>query len=223
MGDRIRAVDARIRLDAATEKSPDHLVISPYPHELEERVVTRKGLHLLLRPIKPEDAPLFDRLFSTLSPASIYFRFFSPLKRISPEMLARFTQIDYGRDMALVAISESGQTEEMLGAARLIREPSLTKAEFSIMVADALHGQGIGAALLQKLITSARTLGIKTLVGYVLPDNTQMLRLGRKTGFSQRTNREMGALELTIDIPSVDIGTTPSGDASSHRQQALTV
>jgi len=223
VGDRIRAVDARIRLDAATEKSPDHLVISPYPHELEERVVTRKGLHLLLRPIKPEDAPLFDRLFSTLSPASIYFRFFSPLKRISPEMLARFTQIDYGRDMALVAISESGQTEEMLGAARLIREPSLTKAEFSIMVADALHGQGIGAALLQKLITSARTLGIKTLVGYVLPDNTQMLRLGRKTGFSQRTNREMGALELTIDIPSVDIGTTPSGDASSHRQQALTV
>ena len=73
------------------------------------------------------------------------------------------------------------------------------------------------------MITSARTLGIKTLVGYVLPDNTQMLRLGRKTGFSQRTNREMGALELTIDIPSVDIGTTPSGDASTHRQQALTV
>jgi acetyltransferase len=138
-------------------------------------------------------------------------------------MLARFTQIDYGRDMALVAISESGQTEEMLGAARLIREPSLTKAEFSIMVADALHGQGIGAALLQKLITSARSLGIKTLVGYVLPDNTQMLRLGRKTGFSQRTNREMGALELTIDIPSVAIGTTSSADASSHCRQALTV
>ena len=152
VGDRIRAVDARMRLESSPEKSPGHLVISPYPHHLEERAVTRSGLHLLIRPIKPEDAPLFDALFSTLSPESIYFRFFSPLKRISPEMLARFTQIDYDRDMALVAISESAQGEEMLGAARLIREPSLTKAEFSIMVADALHGLGIGATLLRKLI-----------------------------------------------------------------------
>jgi len=230
VGDRIRAVDARMRLEASHKKAPGHLAISPYPQHLEERTVTRSGLHLLIRPIKPEDAPLFDALFSTLSPESIYFRFFSPLKRISPEMLARFTQIDYDRDMALVAIAESAQGEEMLGAARLIREPSLTKAEFSIMVADALHGMGIGASLLRKLISAARTLGIDTLVGYVLSDNTQMLRLGRQTGFSQKTNREMGALELTIDIPSADITVCETDtvdvatvDTSNHRRTALTV
>jgi len=230
VGDRIRAVDARIRLQTSSEKSPEHLVISPYPQHLEERAVTRSGLYLLIRPIKPEDAPLFDALFSALSPESIYFRFFSPLKRISPEMLANFTQIDYDRDMALVAIAESAQGEEMLGAARLIREPILTKAEFSIMVADALHGLGIGATLLRKLIAVARTLGIETLVGYVLSDNTQMLRLGRQTGFSQRTNREMGALELTIDIPSADITVSETDtvavatvDTSNHRGTALTV
>jgi acetyltransferase len=98
------------------------------------------------------------------------------------------------------------------------------------MVADALHGLGIGAALLRKLIDAARTLGIETLVGYVLSDNTQMLRLGRKTGFSQKTNREMGALELTIDISSVDLtepetdtGDVTTADAANHRRQALTV
>ena len=205
VGDRLRAADARIRLEACPEVAPDHLVISPYPHQLEERVVTRSGLHLLIRPIKPEDAPLFAELFQKLSSESIYFRFFSPLKRISPEMLARFTQIDYGRDMALVAMAEALQGEEMLGAARLIRESALNnRAEFSIMVADALHGQGIGAALLGKLIAAARTLGIQTVVGYVLADNTYMLRLGRKTGFRQRHNHEMGAIELTIDIPTAD-------------------
>ena len=167
-------------------------------------MVTRSGLHLLIRPIKPEDAPLFADLFRKLSRESIYFRFFSPLKQISTEMLARFTQIDYDRDMALVAIAETVQGEEMLGAARLIRESRLERAEFSIMVADALHGQGIGAALLRKLIAAARNLAIVTLVGYVLPDNTSMLRLGRKAGFRQRSNREMGAVELTIDIPAAE-------------------
>jgi acetyltransferase len=204
VGERLRAADARIRLEACGESAPRHLVISPYPHRLEEQMVTRSGLHLLIRPIKPEDAPLFADLFQKLSRESIYFRFFSPLKQISTEMLARFTQIDYDRDMALVAIAETAQGEEMLGAARLIRESRLNRAEFSIMVADALHGQGIGAALLRKLIAAARNLAIETLVGYVLPDNTFMLRLGRKVGFRQRSNREMGAVELIIDIPTAE-------------------
>jgi acetyltransferase len=228
VGERLRAADARIRLEASQEKTPGHLVISPYPHHLEERVITRSGLHLLIRPIKPEDAPLFAELFHKLSPESIYFRFFSPLKRIPPEMLARFTQIDYERDMALVAIAEAAPGEEMLGAARLIRESAiLTRAEFSIMVADALHGQGIGAALLRKLIAAARTLAVETLVGYVLPDNTHMLRLGRKAGFRQRNNREMGAIELTIDIATADAALRdtppPAMDASHHRPKATTV
>jgi len=230
VGDRIRAADARIRLEACRETAPDHLVISPYPHQLEAFVVTRGGLHLLIRPIKPEDASLFTALFEKLSPESIYFRFFSPLKHISLEMLARFTQIDYGRDMALVAITETHQGEEMLGAARLIRESALnTRAEFSIMVADALHGQGIGAALLSKLIAAARHLEIQTVVGYVLPDNTSMLRLGRKTGFHQRHNHEMGAIELTIDIPTANAAITagenedlPAAPASRRPSETTT-
>jgi acetyltransferase len=228
VGNRIRAADARIRIEPCRGSAPDHLVISPYPHQLEERIVTRRGLHLLIRPIKPEDAPLFVALFHKLSQESIYFRFFSPLKHIPPEMLARFTQIDYDRDMALVAIAETPDGEDILGAARLIRESIANRAEFSVMVADDLHGQGIGAALLRKLIVSARRLEIQTLVGFVLPDNTQMLRLGRKAGFRQQNNREMGAIELTIDIPTADAAmlsadAVPVPGASSRHSETTTV
>jgi len=99
-------------------------------------------------------------------------------------------------------------------AARLIREPSLTRAEFAIMVADALHGMGIGAALLRKLIDAAQKLGIETLVGYVLQNNTQMLRLGHQTGFNQCLNRDMSAIELAIDISSADLN-APDRDHDS--------
>ena len=119
-------------------------------------------------------------------------------------------------DMALVAVTPSPSGEEMLGAARLIREATLTRAEFSIMVADALHGQGIGAALLRQLIAAASTLNITKLVGYVLADNTQMLRLGRKAGFRQTNNREMGAIELAIDIPAIAADMSINGQQTSE-------
>lgn len=217
MGQRLRAVDARIRLAPCRETAPHHLVISPYPHHLEERTVTRDGMALLIRPIKPEDAPQFVDLFNRLSQESIYFRFFSPLKRIPPEMLAGFTQIDYDRDMAFVAMTASSAGDTMLGAVRLIRDPTLSQAEFSIMVADDLHGQGIGAALLRKLIVAAHGLGLQTLVGYVLADNKQMLALARKVGFRQRMNREMGAIELTIDVAMVitELPVTPNPAATA--------
>ena len=94
----------------------------------------------------------------------------------------------------------------------------------------ARRGQGIGAALLGKLIAAAHTLEIQTIVGYVLPDNTYMLRLGRKTGFRQRHNREMGAIELTIDIPTADAelpaaaaDAPPASHPSCHDTETTTV
>jgi acetyltransferase len=110
-GEQVCAVDARVVVQASAVPSPMHLVISPYPNQYEVRTTTKDGAPLLVRPIKPEDAPLLVELFQTLSPRSVFFRFFSPLKTLPPEVLARFTQIDYDRDMALVAIepTETGE------------------------------------------------------------------------------------------------------------------
>lgn len=183
--DRILAADARVLLKPARVASPLHLVISPYPNQHESHAQTKDGKNLLIRPIRPEDAPLFESLFESLSAQSVYFRFFSPMRHLSKEMLARFTQIDYDRQVALVAIHqpESGE-EQMLGVGRIITERDGKAAEFSILISDAFHGQGIGANLLARCLDLAREQGIEKVWGIVLPENKQMLALGRKLGFA---------------------------------------
>lgn len=198
------AVDARILLRPAAKPSPLHLVISPYPAQYELCTETKTGLHLLIRPIQPEDAELFVTLFKTLSPTSVYFRFFRHMKELTPEMLAMLTQVDYDRHMALVAMDASASPERMLGVARIIGNPDLSETEFSIMVGDPWQGQGVGATLLLNLLRVARQQGAKKIWGTVLRENTHMLALGKRCGFHLQYDSEEGAYDLTIDLAQVE-------------------
>ncbi|MBW2574619.1 MAG: GNAT family N-acetyltransferase [Deltaproteobacteria bacterium] len=131
---------------------------------------------LFIRPIRPEDAPLLVQLFESLSKQSVYFRFFSPLKQLPHRMLARFTQIDYDREIALVALWEPEPNEKMLGVARVITDVYNRKhAEFSVIVGDSWQGKGIGAELLKRCLSISKERGIEKVTGIVLPENTQML------------------------------------------------
>jgi acetyltransferase len=195
----IMAVDARVRLAPSTTPSPLHLVISPYPRDLERHTVTRGGLPIFIRPIRPEDAPLLEAHFRSLSPHSIYMRFFFPMKRLSPSMLARFTQIDYDREIALVAIAENDENT-LMGVGRVITERDRRRAEFSVVVGDPWQGQGIGAALLSQCLAIAPRQGIEKIWGTVLSENTQMLALGKKLGFSIMRGESGGEYELFLDL-----------------------
>jgi acetyltransferase len=197
------AADARVILRPAEVSAPLHLVISPYPTQYEYREVVKDGLAVFIRPIKPEDAPALLDLFHTLSPTSVYYRFFSPMKSLSASMLARFTQIDYDREIALVALQEERPEGKMMGVARVIGDPDGKKAEFAVMVGDPWQGKGVGAKLLEKCLQIAKRRGIETVWGIVLRENTQMLALGRKLGFEASRTEEPGELELTIDLRSV--------------------
>ena len=199
------AVDARVILKPSEVPAPLHLVISPYPAQYESQTVVKDGLAVFIRPIKPEDAPLLVGLFETLSPTSIYYRFFSPIKTIPHNMLARFTQIDYDREIALVALEDGKQDERMLGVARVIGDPGGKKAEFAVLVGEPWQGRGVGAKLLRKCLRIAKERGIEAVRGIVLRENTQMLALARKLGFSLSRIDEPGELELTIDLRSVDV------------------
>jgi acetyltransferase len=195
------AVDARILLKPSQVVSPLHLVISSYPNQHESQAVTKDGVKLSVRPIRPEDAPLFRELFESLSPQSVYFRFFSPVKQLRHEMLARFTQIDYDREIALVAIHETQcDGEKMLGVARVITERNPKHAEFSVLISDPWHGKGIGAALLERCLKIAREWKeLEKIWGIVLPDNRQMLALGRKMGFEIKRDPESNDYLLTMN------------------------
>ncbi|MDD2388221.1 MAG: GNAT family N-acetyltransferase [Desulfobacterales bacterium] len=194
------AVDARVIVKATSVKSSHHLVISPYPDEFEKHIVSKGGLDVFIRPIKPEDASLLIELMQHMSVRSIYYRFCKPVTLLPAKMLALFTQIDYDRDMALVALDSHDGNDKMFGVGRLVRYPDGKKAEFAIMVGDEWHGKGIGSALMRHLMNIARARGIETLWGLVLAENTQMLALGKKLGFTVTPFPDAGQHELEIDL-----------------------
>jgi acetyltransferase len=161
-------------------------------------VVSGDGRRIFIRPVKPEDAPLFTDLFKVLSPTTIYHRFFGMLKELEPEMLARFTQIDYDREIALVAIDEDSETDRMLGVARIIGDPDVTTGEFAVLVGDAWQGQGIGSNLLEKCLSIAEKQGFESVHGIVLHENRNMLALGKKLGFEIKREADSGDNQLVI-------------------------
>jgi acetyltransferase len=194
------AVDARVVIRASDVTTPFHLVISPYPSKYESMELTSRGRKVFVRPVKPEDAPLFQEFFNVLSPTAIYFRFFSPVKSLSPTMLARFTQIDYDREIALVAFDGEGDGEKMAGVARVIAYPEGTRGEFAIIVGDPWQGTGIGSVLLRRCLHLAKAQGMDTVEGAVLAENRQMLNLGRKLGFRVLPGEGAGEYKLSIDL-----------------------
>jgi acetyltransferase len=204
------AVDARIFLSPLAVPSSLHLVIGPYPEEDESHMVSVDGRRIFIRSVKPEDAPLFTALFKTLSPTTIYYRFFGTLKELSPEMLARFTQIDYDREIALVAIDEDSPTDSMLGVARIIGDADGTTGEFAVLVGDAWQGQGIGGHLLEKCLSIAAKQGFKTVHGLVLQENRNMLALGKKLGFEAKRDLDAGDNRLVIHFEGKRPASEPS-------------
>jgi acetyltransferase len=194
------AVDARVVVEASDVASPFHLVISPYPSKYESMELTSHGEKVFVRPVKPEDAPLFQAFFQILSPAAIYFRFFSPVKSLSPTMLARFTQIDYDREVALVAFEGEGGGEKMVGVARVIADPDGKRGEFAVIVGDPWQGRGIAFVLLRRCLHVAKAQGMETVEGAVLAENRQMLNLGRKLGFRVSQGEGAGEYKLSMDL-----------------------
>ena len=194
------AVDARILVSPLAVPSSLHLVIGPYPKEDESHMVSVDGRRIFIRPVKPEDAPLFTALFKTLSPTTIYYRFFGALKELNPEMLARFTQIDYDREIALVAIDEDSESDCMLGVARIIGDPDGKAGEFAVLVGDVWQGKGIGLNLLKNCLSIAEKQGYETVHGIVLQENKNMLALGKRLGFVIKRDPDSGDNELVIHI-----------------------
>lgn len=180
----VLVIDIDIRADRQHRGDHPRLCIQPYPKGLEERITMRDGRHVLLRPIRPEDEPLQHELMSRMSRDDIYFRFFRHMRKFEHMEMARFTQIDYEREMAFVAIASGPEGHpESLGIVRTITDPDNFSAEFSILVRSDLKGRGLGSLLMQKMIRYCCERGTNKMVGQVLARNTDMLRLAGRLGF----------------------------------------
>jgi acetyltransferase len=191
-------VDARIVVDSAQVAmagSGDryrHLAIRPYPARFEQLLPLPGGGEYLMRPVRTGDGEMLQRLVRGLSPQSRYFRFVSSRAELPASMLARFTLIDYDREMALVAVlreidpehPQAPPGERIIGVSRYITNPDQSSCEFSLVVADEWSGKGIGSRLMQGIMDVARERGLKTIEGLVLSNNPAMLKLMRGLGFA---------------------------------------
>lgn len=182
------AVDARLAVARPPAKDGpyDHVAIHPYPRHLITRDHLSDGRPLTIRPIRPEDAESEATFVRELSPQAKRFRFMGAMNELSPEMLVRFTQIDYRREMALVAMVETEGRREQVGVARYIINPDDTSGEFAIVVSDKVQHQGIGTRLMKALMEAGRDHGLTRLEGTVLRENAAMLTLMSELGFAQR-------------------------------------
>ena len=189
------AVDARIVIDHApsTQGSYQHLAILPYPASQQREWPMKGGGLYTMRPIRPDDADMLQTFVRGMSEESRYFRFASAMPELPARMLARYTLIDYDREMALVAVLRQRQvqpdgsaveSERMIGVSRYITNPDQTSCEFSLAVADEFKGQGLGSRLMLSIIEIARQRGLSEIDGLILANNTNMLRLMRSLGFS---------------------------------------
>jgi acetyltransferase len=183
------AVDARvvIRRVSPAARRYSHMAIHPYPIDLVNDFILADGTRLTIRPVRPEDAKLEREFVNGLSERSRYLRFMLALKSITPQMVSRFTQIDYDREMALIALVPGKDTERQVAVGRYVADPDGRGCEFAIVVDDAWHKKGIATELLRRLIDIARDRRIRRMDGIVLRENTGMLRLASDLGFERQT------------------------------------
>jgi acetyltransferase len=195
----VLALDARIRVERPRLTSTRRLAIRPYPKRLERTVELRDGRRFCVRPIRPEDEPALHRMFERLTPEDIRLRFFAPIKRMSHQMAAKLTQIDYDREMGLVAVgpAEQGEGEDIYGVVRINADPDNQKAEYAVLVRSDLKGKGLGYFLMNAILDYARSRGIHEVFGEVLRENVNMLAMCADLGFTRRENLdEPGVVEV---------------------------
>jgi acetyltransferase len=189
------AVDARIVIDNAppSARNYNHLAILPYPSQHEQVWPLRGGGEYTVRPIHPDDADMLQTFVRSLSTQSRYFRFVSSMPELPASMLARFTLIDYDREMALVAVTRERQVDadgvatevqRLVGVSRYITNPDRTSCEFSLVVSDDFGGKGLGSRLMLSIMDVAREKGLTEIDGLVLANNPNMLKLMRGLGFA---------------------------------------
>ncbi len=186
------ALDARIIVAPRVPKADryGHMAIHPYPVHLVTHWQLPSGHDVVIRPIRPEDAELTQGFVKSLSEESRYFRFMDAVSELSPVALAHLTQIDYSREMALLALTEIDGREVELGVARYAIDPEGASCEFALVVSDQWQKQGIGHKLMDVLMDVARGKGVKTMEGEVLRTNRPMLKLVEGLGFQVEPHPE---------------------------------
>lgn len=211
-------LDVTLQLAPFSGDNEARLAIRPYPHHLEEQVELKDGQHCLFRPILPEDEPQLRAFIAQVTKEDLYYRYFSEISEFTHDDLANMTQIDYDREMAIVAVRQCDGADEIIGVTRAISDADNIDAEFSVLVRSDLKGLGMGRRLLEKMIRYTRDHGLQQLNGITMPHNTGMITLARKLNF--RVNIQLDDGIVSLNLPLADIPDLPVEKGKNPPYQA---
>ncbi len=211
------AVDVRIGLAMVAPSvhagfSNPQFAIRPYPTEWEGEVTLPNGASCHVRPLRPEDAPIYETFLRHVTHDDLRKQFFASIGNITPALISRMTQIDYARTMAFIALDRV--TGEIMGTVRLHSDAAHEVGEFAILVRSDLKGHGLGWALMQRCIDFARVEGLQQIEGVVLRENTEMLKMCGELGFA--LSHETGA----ADVVNVSLAVVAASQ-NSHQEGAV--
>ena len=196
----VLAVDARIRVETLSADADDRLAIRPYPQELEE-TFQMQGRPILIRPIRPEDEDAHTEFLSKVTQEDLYMRFFGSIRQLPHSEMARFTQIDYHREMALVA----GETDKdgkwvTYGVVRIFTDPNNEFAEYSILVRSDMQANGLGRKLMEKIIGYCRARGTGRIIGDILRQNKRMISMTKSLGFTSYSEPGDDGIHVSLEL-----------------------
>ena len=183
--ERMVVLDAHVELVRPGADGGARLAVRPYPRELEQTATLRDGREIHLRPIRPEDAPTLQQLFHSLTPEDRRKRMFSSMSELPDDLAARLTQIDYDREMVLVAL-DPDNPDLFWGGARVAADADNRRAEYSVTIRSDKQGLGLGRICFERVLDYARSRGIEEVWGSVLAENEGMLGLAERLGFTRR-------------------------------------
>ncbi|MGO9567108.1 MAG: N-acetyltransferase family protein [Desulfomonilaceae bacterium] len=169
--------------------------------KFEDRTITaftKTGRPILIRPLWSTDGRLIEELFKSLSPRSIFFRFHGNLKSVPPEVIACVMKLDCRTDVAMVALEHDESEGRILGLCGIRRQPESETGEFTAVVRDEWQGIGVGASLAETSLPIARDLGMKKIWGIISPENTTMIEMASKLGFTVRRDLESGYYDMQL-------------------------
>ena len=197
-------LDAKIILDKAERdriRAPyDHLIISPYPKEYITYFKMKGGLDVKIRPIRPEDEPIWMEMYKNFSAKTLKERQISPLNKISINQIKCYTQIDYDREIALIARIKEKSEKKMLGVARLIANQSNTRAEFTIAILDKWQYRGLGIKMTALITDIAQKKGLKTLHARFLLSNKPMIKIFQAQNWKIKFGKKFVYAEKNLTI-----------------------
>ncbi len=199
-GNDFTLLDVTLHLAPFDGNNEARLAIRPYPQHLEEQVQLKDGQYCLFRPILPEDEPLLRDFIGQVTKEDLYYRYFSEINEFTHDDLANMTQIDYDREMAIIALRQYQGQPEIIGVTRAISDADNVDAEFSVLVRSDLKGLGMGRRLLEKMIRYTRDHGLQQLNGITMPHNRGMITLARKLDFHVDIQLDEGIVSLKLPL-----------------------